>query len=453
MTSEGGREKHQSSRNARRTVTKQWFFFRCGLFWVLLLSGNQFPKISNIADLPSTDFKQQQQKFNFTRTIGKYTTTSSTVWNETEDLTVVLQHQVRLQTEFLSLLHQNQHPKNCLHRRVVFPHNYVYDGFCWELQVMGHALVMGLATDRTVLLPENFTSAYAPPNCQWSESLQGDVNSTWNCLYEPLSSCTHETVHVSSNSVPADQSNLSSTKSILTRDSSKYFHAQYYGPKQRVRLRSEGWFKSGGQRYHIDHIEHWEREMGKYWLRAQAAHYLWKPSEGLRLQMEQRLPKIPDKYIGMHVRFSDNVPTMRNHFARDPAALQTVESFMKIARQVQKDSGISTVYLATDSAAVMHLFQDSISSGSNWTFLMQENVDRVSEGNTSWMWFKEGRSAAAPAIATDLEVLRRADVLIGSFSSNVYRVATQLNTAYHADRYPWHWKRHYATDIEWYEDP
>ena len=57
------------------------------------------------------------------------------------------------------------------------------------------------------------------------------------------------------------------------------------------------------------------------------------------------------------------------------------------------------------------------------------------------------------AIATDLEVLRQADFLIGSHQSNVYRLATELNWAFHTSKYPRLMKRHHTVDIEWYEDP
>ena len=56
----------------------------------------------------------------------------------------------------------------------------------------------------------------------------------------------------------------------------------------------------------------------------------------------------------------------------------------------------------------------------------------------------------------DIETLRRADFLVGSFQSNVYRLAAELNTAYHVDKYEWSvgaMNRIFPVDIEWYEDP
>ena len=64
------------------------------------------------------------------------------------------------------------------------------------------------------------------------------------------------------------------------------------------------------------------------------------------------------------------------------------------------------------------------------------------------MWFGKSKASSAAAIATDLEVLRKANYLIGSFQTNVYRLATELNMAYHADKYPLYQHRHYPVDVE-----
>jgi len=69
------------------------------------------------------------------------------------------------------------------------------------------------------------------------------------------------------------------------------------------------------------------------------------------------------------------------------------------------------------------------------------------------MWFRSGRAHAAPAMVADITMLKQADYLVGAFQSNVYRLACELNTAYHYKTYPLWQVRHKAVDVEWYEDP
>jgi hypothetical protein len=82
--------------------------------------------------------------------------------------------------------------------------------------------------------------------------------------------------------------------------------------------------------------------------------------------------------------------------------------------------------------------------------VVQANVERTT--SIKFFWYGRGRSKAAAGVATDVEMLRRADFLVGSFQSNVYRLAAELNLAYLSDKYPWSMQRHYSVDVEWYED-
>lgn len=61
----------------------------------------------------------------------------------------------------------------------------------------------------------------------------------------------------------------------------------------------------------------------------------------------------------------------------------------------------------------------------------------------------------AANVMADLEALRRADFLVGSFPSNVYRLAAELNAAYNdGTKYSPHAQRIFAVDdVEWYQDP
>eukprot|EP00966_Prymnesium_polylepis_P290453 6709521-Prymnesium_polylepis.1 len=71
------------------------------------------------------------------------------------------------------------------------------------------------------------------------------------------------------------------------------------------------------------------------------------------------------------------------------------------------------------------------------------------------MWFKENREGQAANVVADVEALRQADFLVGSFQSNVYRLAAELNHAHHGGRtYSPHAQRIFSVEsIEWYPDP
>jgi hypothetical protein len=128
----------------------------------------------------------------------------------------------------------------------------------------------------------------------------------------------------------------------------------------------------------------------------------------------------------MHIRFTDNIGSLWNDFGRNANVTRDLHHFMKIAQDIRNKTGISTIYLATDSSTILNAVQDSTYPG--WSFVVQQNVIRSSE--TRWIWFRESRGSSAAAVATDIEVLRRADYLIGSYQSNVYRLVTELNSAF-----------------------
>lgn len=174
--------------------------------------------------------------------------------------------------------------------------------------------------------------------------------------------------------------------------------------------------------------------------------------------MASRIPKELDDgtipYIGFHIRFSDNIRDFRHDFGRDAAVTRDFTGFMAHAEYLRQtfNPNIPTIFLANDIADIVAESKKP-EYADHWTFFQQHDVQRTKGNKFQSMWFAGGRSVAAPAIATDLEVLRRADYLVGSFQSNVYRLATQLNQAYNTGKYPWYLPRHRAVDVEWYEDP
>lgn len=203
---------------------------------------------------------------------------------------------------------------------------------------------------------------------------------------------------------------------------------------------------------HVVVVHHWERTYGRFWVRAQMAHFLWRPSDGLQSAIDSRAPPNlmngETKYIGMHIRKTDNMDSLEQDFGRDAVITRSLSRFMDIAERIRAENPeINTIYLATDNSMIVRESQKI----SNWKFIIQRNVKRTS--TREWIWFRGHRAFGAAAIATDLEVLRRADFLIGSHQSNVYRLATELNTAWNVAKYPQRLNRLRTVDIPWYEDP
>jgi Alpha-(1,6)-fucosyltransferase N- and catalytic domains len=359
-----------------------------------------------------------------------------------------LEFQIKLQSDFQELIYRNQHPVDCSSRRVLLTPRRPerLDGFCLELQWWGRHLQASVAVDRTFVMRNNFISEYAPPGCQWS-TINMTVSNAWECLFHPITNCTEQSITQTGSETK--EGNVMGSYGIHNHEFSKFFHTGFYGNKRIVHVLKE---RRGGWPA-VDSIEHWERAMGRFWIRSQMVHYMWKPSIGLQSEVDKRIPKSllqsNTPFIGMHIRFTDNVVNLWNDFSRNANLTRSLSHFMDIAQKIRSKTGISTVYLATDSIATLEQLQNS--KYPEWKFVVQENVPRSS--GTEWTWFRNIRTFSGAAIATDLEVLRRADYLIGSFQSNVYRLATELNTAYNYDRYLFQQERHMAVDVPWYEDP
>jgi hypothetical protein len=200
----------------------------------------------------------------------------------------------------------------------------------------------------------------------------------------------------------------------------------------------------------MDVIPHWERAYGRYWIRSQITHYLWRPSDSLQEDIRQRLVLPSEPFIGMHIRLTDNIHDFATSFGRNATWTRQLDRFRAIAERIRRDHQFHsrTIFIATDHA---HAIEWARLVFQGWTVHSQAQVQRTTTQQR--IWFAQGRSTAGGAMATDLEILRRADYLIGSFQSNVFRLAAQLNTAFHVQNYSIHTPRHFPVDVEWFEDP
>merc|ERR1712113_1023482 len=156
---------------------------------------------------------------------------------------------------------------------------------------------------------DDWRSPYEYPNC---------TTAGWKCLWDPIWNRTnHRHSKDITNSI-LDDSYLS--HGILPNESSSgYFDTLYYGPQATVE--APKWFHPSSDFNTIDIIPHWERQYGRFWIRAQMAHFIWQhKGERLRAEIQARTPSLLSQnidFIGMHVRYSDNIEDLELDFGRN----------------------------------------------------------------------------------------------------------------------------------------
>jgi Alpha-(1,6)-fucosyltransferase N- and catalytic domains len=407
---------------------------------------------------------------------------------------------VQAQLEFQAIIHRSQHP--WLYRETDSAGNHsqhanycdgerllirggglklAKDGFASSLQYVARLLQMGVATNRVLVLTNHWRSAYEPAQCaeQLEKNHPNKSLSAWTCLWEPITWCqydedeskvvtlaesAHSRLLPRANNEQSDVHWNPARRGIINPGAnSQFFDTTYYGSNLIVRAPNSFPARTSATQY-ADVIPHYERMYGRYWVRSQMVHYLWRPNAGLRDAIDQQCP--PElrgnerPFIGFHIRRTDNIADFAKGFNRDTNATRTVERFMEQAQAIRRRASndgveILLIYVATDNAEVIKECQTNQQyKEQGWKFVFLPEGGQVQRSSgTQRNWFRQGRSAAAVGIVADLDILRRADYLVGSFQSNVYRMAAELNTAFHVGNYSSHLKRHFTVDVEWYEDP
>lgn len=375
---------------------------------------------------------------------------------------VDLWQQVQDQADFQALIANSQNPAGCSGKLRYLIRDEIppKDGFASEFQYISRLLQVAVSTKRILWISESWKSAYCPQEEQASTG--------WTCLWQPSTNCTlasGRTSRANGSKQPTRNRTLWESATFpmnygilpqrkRSAETSPWFDPLLYS--SRPMLPAPISFPLKHSSVIADVIPHWERAYGRYWIRSQMAHYLWKPTRWLEDEIRRRLSHPVDKpFIAVHVRFTDNIPDFAKSFGRNATYTRQLTHFVELGNEIAKShkalTGIEIrdVYIATDHAQVLSWARQLFVG---WNVWGQEN-DVQRSTTQSRVWFARGRSSAAGAMATDLQVLRQADYLIGSFQSNVYRLAAQLNTAWHIDRYSVRERRHFTVDVEWFEDP
>ncbi len=361
------------------------------------------------------------------------------------------QCQIQDQQDFQALILQGQNQCGGKSRYLIRDEIPLKDGFASEVQYIARLLQVATSTQRILWISESWKSAYCPDE------------GGWTCLWQPFTNCSlspsPKAKTPSRNRTLLDTVLFPMSYGILPQrqrstDTSPWLDPLLYS--SRSILPAPKSFPLKHSAVIADVIPHWEREYGRFWIRSQMTHFLWKPSKWLQEDIDRRVSFPKNRpFIGIHVRFTDNIPDFAKGFGRNATYTRQLHHFVKHANNLASDHQQKTgmrlrdIYIATDHAQVLSWAQRLFVGWEIWSQL--EDVQRST--SQSRVWFANGRSSAAGAMAADLEVLRRADYLIGSFQSNVYRLAAQLNTAWNVDRYSVRKERHFTVDVEWFEDP
>jgi len=359
------------------------------------------------------------------------------------------------------------------------------DGFALECHFLGRALRMAIATGRTMLVSPDWRSAYTPPEMCSANNGTGTDGGPWGCVWALGNSCPYgERSDEMTRAKCMRRWRVQNPYAGIIKKTSAHFNTAYYGPARSRRvyfgtfpfgdLHINGYdpklaLKQGGGAVGSrsmppfdDPIPSWERRYGGFWVRAQIQDFLWRPVADLASRIGEHptlkrlsgMERAGEPLVALHIRYTDNIPTQADDFGRDARVTRSLHHFMLHAGRLRRRFApqLRAVYLATDSTEVLNASRAPCWAQDGWTFL--HNPFALRSAATQLMWFREARQHEAVNVFVDIEAMRRADFLVGSFSSNVFRLGAELNVAHHAGtKYSPHVERIASVDVEWYADP
>jgi hypothetical protein len=238
-------------------------------------------------------------------------------------------------------------------------------------------------------------------------------------------------------------------ESAITGDNA-LFHADYYGPRRQV-MEMPAW-PFPRSTFLIDVVPTWERSMGRFWIRSQMVRYLWEkwqrdnsslyslPSTGSSGTASR--PYVAFYWISCK-KLRKNLATK---FGRNASVTQDVARYMELANSIRErsgDSSLNTIYFITDGDSGVAPPEAFEKMYPNWQFVQIFAADETFSTNLG----EEERTVAS------LELMQKADYLVGSFQSQMFRLGAELNAAWFAARYSPSMRRHWTLDVEWFENP
>ncbi|KAK3250649.1 hypothetical protein CYMTET_39969 [Cymbomonas tetramitiformis] len=187
------------------------------------------------------------------------------------------------------------------------------------------------------------------------------------------------------------------------------------------------------------------QELGYFWYHAQLLRVLWDPNHKMlariaRAKREIGLSRNLTSYnmIGMHVRHGDSCYA-RKQTKRCPP----FEEYLKHARSFRDKYNVSSIYLATDDAELAQRVRASKHIIDGFSFYMQSFIDDNSVVQRALIKYEDepaqftigalkigdnatDNSEAAARLIIDLTLLSTSEFFIGTFTSNIGRLAYEL---------------------------
>ncbi|CAB9513368.1 expressed unknown protein [Seminavis robusta] len=373
---------------------------------------------------------------------------------QTTSVQEVMARHAKAQKQLLAEMDTLQHPAVCgrrlrLQSRMQAAAGTRSEQFARDFQYAALALQVAVATQRMLVLEGEWV-------CHDTDA-RGHQSGI-SCL-AAISSCTTHDDHThttTSNPHQDDDANILDPLSFgiipdqVITDDNALFHADYYGSsKQEMEMPSWPYPKST---YLIDVVPTWERAFGRFWVRAQMAHYLWGKWHSANNKEEEASQKTTKPYIVLYWISSRKMrKNLATKYGRDASITQAFERCMEIVvqnillqpEQQPSKSSLDTIYIVTDGVV-----QESSEGGA---VLPPETLE---QDYPEWKFVRRYPATNEDEkLLSDLELMRRADFLVGSFQSQMFRLATELNTAWFTGRYPPAMKRHWPVDVEWFENP
>eukprot|EP01084_Bolivina_argentea_P037692 69699_1 len=376
----------------------------------------------------------------------------------------------QIQNEFFNLITELQ--SNCSNNRILI-HKIFGDGFANIHHYIGQSLLLSLATNRRLFIVGNLHYVRCCKN--------HTENDNWLCIYNDISKCElHNNIITTYNrkyekSIPHSLFKYYySDKYNITVSNGHIWNHHFSGLTKRL-------FGSGIYR------QEWLNKFnGNIWVRAHIQYYLWNTINDNSMKIINNHPIVKKlqllkqsngkfKYIGFHIRKTDNVKTVARDFEINTDEIYNLSYYMRIANNIRKQyvfDDLKLIYVCTDNDDIIGDIE-AIQNGSyhdmgavqNWEFIYNPQSNRAIP-SAGFVWYlsktqlfnnNSNINQAIWNILMDIELLSKADFLIGSSISNVFRLATELHFVTNWPKYDLlsinNNQTVFSVDIPWFQDP
>lgn len=385
-----------------------------------------------------------------------------------DDAALLRQQQELAQETLQSRIRLLQNPNNCDQTRTLMVQRSVssvvgataFEQFAREFHLLSAALQVAVSTRRALVLADDWKLL---PSNKETDCIQQNVtmrvspSSTIETGFKGIS-CLQQSTLLNCNSSGKKSSSQNQQHLHLDHSLSfgilpteqretenSLFNVEFYGPELSVDMPQ--WPFSRATML-IDTLPVWERSKGRFWVRSQIVHYIWErwqnnavdsdPYKRITIPEGNILPSIAF-YWSSSKRLRKNLAVK---FGRNASVTQDFGRYMQVAETIREQyfPQVKTIYLITDCAEEIPIPQNLDRKWRGWDFVLPF-------ADTEKIMGQEMK------ILASIEIMRQAHFLVGSFQSQVFRLASELNAAWFAGKYPVNTPRHWPLDVEWFENP